>query len=1108
MIEAQRTYSLGLKLGADAATTATTKMNPGDVAGVPGVAQANWNNINGASGTTTNKIAGDTADDVATNTSVVVTYAANGTWASTGEGQENNQFPAGPDRTLMTGYLDTGAPTTTSVTLSNLPVQLTSGGYDLYIYFMGGQGSGRWGGYQVLDAASGAVLSNYVVLTSPNNSSGFIEAPASTNIPPPGNGNYFVFSGLTATNITIQATTSNQFLAGFRAPLNAIQLVAPSTVLPPPGVPFELGQTVNGFQDDFSGPVRNPYWLAVSGSTTGLGSDHYQQLNGVLHVTPLTNDPNHLIYVGPGGSNTAEEVLARIRVINFGSGDGPRGGIGACVSTNVSGEVANWIGYNLNLRNNSENFNGGPTTTVHFKMLDDLRSWGPQTSYGWSTNTWYWERLKIDPSKPDGTNIVFAKTWLADGNTPEPTAWAIAWSNPPTPVHGGWAGITGGSAGGLSEFEVSYILIKSATLPPITVDFSVAPLPHAFVLSVSPANGATSVAPNANVQAVLIDGQYPIDPNSITMWLNNTPVKVDVSKVADTATITYVPDGIYAPNDTVNVTLGYVENGEAVSYQWSFSAAPYTRDVLHGYVGALEGPTFFSANGGGHTGKSGDYAIAFGESGVGTAVYVADGSFLNLAAANDIMSISLWIKRYATNDIATDGGGSSAFWATSPSSNNGERGYQAHAPWNNDNIYFDTDGCCDTTTERINASITTFAPYNAVGNDNFWTNWHNFVFVKDTTNKFIYVDGVLFLKGTNTAALPKDFINLYMGSEDSVNNDLKGLIDDFAIYSSAVSAADAALLAGGTAPTDLTGESLLAYWNFDDAADSSQRAYSIGLHFGADEYTSSDFSTLAPTAIAGVPSVMQANWNNLKLDMGTNVTGIVSDYADNTSSTTLVSVSWSSANTWSTLGRSETNNYFPAGPDQVLMTGYLDVPSSGTTTVTISNLPSVLTANGYSVYVYAMGSVVGRSGGYRVLDADGAILTDYLFVTATSNMFNYLQAPVSTNPRAPAVGNYMVFSGLTASNIMVQATTANGLGGSGTPRAPIQAIQLVAGPAAYAPPAGLAIKISVTPSGLVLTFTGTLQSADQISGPWTDVSGTSPLTITPSSGMKFYRVRN
>ncbi len=1103
VVSAARTYGLGFKLGADAGTTATTKMQPGDVAGVSGVAQANWNNLNGAAGTNVTKFVGDLADDTATNTSVVVNYTANGTWASTGEGEENNQFPPGPDRALMAGYLDTGAATTTSVTISNLPPQLTGGGYDLYIYFTGGTDNDRYGGYRVLDAATKAVLKDYVELACSSNASSFIEAPAGTNKPPLAKGNYFVFSGLTATNIAIEATTANGYGGGGtpRAPLNAVQFVAPTSTVPPPAVPGELGQTINGFQDDFSGPVRDPNWIAV-----GPGGDQYQQLNGVLHVTTLSGDPNHLIYVGPGGSNTTQEVLARLRVINFGTGDPSRGGIATCVITNVPGHtpVTDWMGLNLNLRNNSE---GTPATYLHFRMLDDLRAWGPQTSYGWTKNTWYWLRLRTDPSKPDGTNIVFAKTWLADGQTPEQPGWDIAWSSPPTPLHGGYAGITGTSAGGLSEFEVSYVLIKCASLPKITVNFSVAPLPNAYVRSVSPAMGATSVDPNAEVQAVIVDGAHPIDPKSFTMMLNNAPVAVNVSKVADVATVTYVPDGIYAPNNTINVTLGYVENGEAMSAQWSFSVAPYTKDLLHGYVGAIKGPAFFSPNGGGHTGKPGDYAINFGETGSGTSVHVADGSFLNVAAASDVMSMSFWVKRISTNDVTT---GSSAFWAVSPSSG-GSRGYQAHTPWSDKNIYFDTAGCCDGKLERINSSITNFAAYNAVGNDGFWTNWHNFVFVKDTTNKFIYIDGTLFLKGTNTAALPQDFTDLYMGADyTGVANNMKGLIDDFAIYSSAVSAEDAALLFSGTPPTALAGDTLLAYWDFDDAAVSSLRSYSIGLHFGADEPNGANGSIVASNAIAGVPSVMQANWNNLKLASGTNVVNIVADNLDNTSSTTLVSVSYSAANTWASMGRSEANNAFPPGPDQELMLGYLDTASAGTTTVTISNLPPILTANGYSVYVYALGGVdSGRSGGYRILDAGtGAVLKDYVFATGTSNAVGYVQAPVSVNPAAPGVGNYIVFSGLTASNITIQATTDHGLGGSGTPRAPINAIQLVAPPAFFGPPADLAVSISVAPTGLMIRFTGTLQSADQVKGPWTDVPGTSPLTITPSAGMKFYRSRN
>jgi hypothetical protein len=43
-------------------------------------------------------------------------------------------------------------------------------------------------------------------------------------------------------------------------------------------------------------------------------------------------------------------------------------------------------------------------------------------------------------------------------------------------LHTGWAGITGCSANGLSQYEVDYVLIKSSGLPIIQVDFDVAPV--------------------------------------------------------------------------------------------------------------------------------------------------------------------------------------------------------------------------------------------------------------------------------------------------------------------------------------------------------------------------------------------------------------------------------------------------------------------------------------------------------------------------------------------------------------------------------------------------------------------------------------------------------
>ena len=52
------------------------------------------------------------------------------------------------------------------------------------------------------------------------------------------------------------------------------------------------------------------------------------------------------------------------------------------------------------------------------------------------------------------------------------------------------------------------------------------------------------------------------------------------------------------------------------------------------------------------------------------------------------------------------------------------------------------------------------------------------------------------------------------------------------------------------------------------------------------------------------------------------------------------------------------------------------------------------------------------------------------------------------------------------------------------------------------------ISIELSPSGLKITFTGTLQSADEVVGPWIDAPKTaSPLETTTSAKAKFYRAR-
>ena len=82
-------------------------------------------------------------------------------------------------------------------------------------------------------------------------------------------------------------------------------------------------------------------------------------------------------------------------------------------------------------------------------------------------------RLRQDP-KSVGTNDVFGKVWLADGSTPEPADWQMVWgyTTAHPPLSTGFPGITGCSSDGLGQLEVDYVLIKSAGLPSITVNFA------------------------------------------------------------------------------------------------------------------------------------------------------------------------------------------------------------------------------------------------------------------------------------------------------------------------------------------------------------------------------------------------------------------------------------------------------------------------------------------------------------------------------------------------------------------------------------------------------------------------------------------------------------
>jgi hypothetical protein len=287
-------------------------------------------------------------------------------------------------------------------------------------------------------------------------------------------------------------------------------------------------------------------------------------------------------------------------------------------------------------------------------------------------------------------------------------------------------------------------------------------------------------------------------------------------------------------------------------------------------------------------------------------------------------------------------------------------------------------------------------------------------------------------------------------------------------------------------------------------------AYAIGLNFGADEVNGNNAASLGATNIAGATGFAQTDWNNLKLKAGTNNT-LVAEVAG-TSTPISTMVTWSANGTWATTGRGEENNKF-TGADKTLLTGYLDMNAPNqTTTITITGIPDQLTSNGYDVLVYAYGSVGGRGGGYRILDAgNGAVLKDYVRAQSPTNATAYIEIPdkPSGTNKVWTAGTHIRFTGLASQSIQIQATTVSPWGFGGTQRAPIDAVQLVPTSSVVQP-----VIESVTRNAdgsLTVTWSGggSLQAATSLpAGQWQDIPNSkSPFTFKPASSPLFGRIK-
>ncbi|MEE2946918.1 MAG: lamin tail domain-containing protein [Verrucomicrobiota bacterium] len=137
------------------------------------------------------------------------------------------------------------------------------------------------------------------------------------------------------------------------------------------------------------------------------------------------------------------------------------------------------------------------------------------------------------------------------------------------------------------------------------------------------------------------------------------------------------------------------------------------------------------------------------------------------ASKANAMSVSLWQKLNVVRN-------SSTFWFRAEAAGSNARNFQAHIPWGNNSIFFDTAGCCGGT-QRINKG--------AGGID--FLEWHHFVFIKNEDHKEIWIDGELWHEGTNSGTLFDDWTYLAIGSSGT-GDYAAAIVDDFGVWARAI----------------------------------------------------------------------------------------------------------------------------------------------------------------------------------------------------------------------------------------------------------------------------------------------------------------------------------
>ncbi len=242
-------------------------------------------------------------------------------------------------------------------------------------------------------------------------------------------------------------------------------------------------------------------------------------------------------------------------------------------------------------------------------------------------------------------------------------------------------------------------------------------------------------------------------------------------------------------------TFSAIDPADALGI-WDFdsTASPtQSADLLTNSPILFEGNTAYSADAAGRSGLAGDRAMNFGTAG-GSSARITDAAFLallnNRNLSGDQLSVVFW-QRW-DSAIAN----SSTVWFRSAAS--GNRGLQAHVPWGDETVYFDHSGCCESPAQRLTLASSSVPGLN-------WQQWNHIALIKSGATKELWINGQLVAsQSTGVAALTGDWTEVLFGQPlNSPFSPMKGKVDDFAIFTTALEPAHITALAAGTDPLAL-----------------------------------------------------------------------------------------------------------------------------------------------------------------------------------------------------------------------------------------------------------------------------------------------------------------